>query len=73
MKDKLAEAAQSGAWSEEDLNAVREKHRQAQWYFDFCYVENSEGAHNSELSMHCLDTADAKISDAMALLEKQTT
>ena len=36
-------------------------------------VENSEGAHNSELSMHCLDTADARIDEAMALLEKQTT
>ena len=70
MKDKLAEAAQSGAWSEEDLNAVREKHRQAQWYFDFCYVENSEGAHNSELSMRCLDTSDALIDEALKLLNK---
>ena len=73
MKDALAAAVASGNWSEDDLNAVRKLHREAQWFFDFCYVENSEGAHNSELSMHCLDTADAKISDAMALLEKQTT
>ena len=73
MKDALAAAVASGNWSEDDLNAVRKLHREAQWFFDFCYVENSEGAHNSELSMHCLDTADAKISEAMALLEKQTT
>ena len=73
MKDALAAAVASGNWNEDDLNAVRKLHREAQWFFDFCYVENSEGAHNSELSMHCLDTADAKISDAMALLEKQTT
>ena len=68
MKDKLAEAAQSGEWSEEDLDAVRKLHREAQWYFDFCYVENSEGAHNSQLSMRCLDTSDALIDQALALL-----
>ena len=68
MKDSLAEAVASGAWSEEDLNAVRKLHREAQWFFDFCYVENSEGAHNSELAMRCLDTADAKIDEALALL-----
>ena len=70
MKDKLAEAAQSGTWSEEDLNAVRTLHRQAQWYFDFCYVENSEGAHNSELATRCLDTSDALIDEALKLLDK---
>ena len=70
MKDKLAEAVTSGEWSEEALDAVRKLHREAQWYFDFCYVENSEGAHNSELAMRCLDTSDALIDQALALLEK---
>ncbi len=70
MKDKLAKAVASGTWSEEDLNAVRTLHRQAQWYFDFCYVENSEGAHNSELAMRCLDTSDALIDEALKLLDK---
>ena len=73
MKDALAAAVASGNWSEDDLNAVRKLHREAQWFFDYCYVENSEGAHNSELSMHCLDTADARIDEAMALLNPQTT
>ncbi len=73
MKDALSAAVASGAWSEDDLNAVRKLHREAQWFFDYCYVENSEGAHNSELSMHCLDTADTKIDEAMALLDPQTT
>ncbi len=73
MKDALATAMASGAWSEDDLNAVRKLHREAQWFFDYCYVENSEGAHNSELSMHCLDTADARIDEAMALLNPQAT
>ena len=70
MKDALAAAVASGAWSEADLDAVRKLHREAQWFFDFCYVENAEGAHNSELAYHCLDTAEAKIDEALALLAK---
>ena len=54
--------------SEEKLNATRKLYRDAQWYFDFCYVENSEGAHNSTLSLSCLETAEGKIDEAMALL-----
>ena len=69
LKDTLAAAVSAGEKSEEELNAVRALHREAQWFFDFCYVENSEGAHNSELSMRCLDTSESKIKEAMALLE----
>ena len=68
MKDDLAAAVASGAWSEEDLNAVRRLHREAQWFFDFCYVENAEGAHNSALASRCLETSNAKIDEALALL-----
>jgi len=64
----LASAVASGEWDEAELEAVRKLHREAQWFFDFCYVENSEGAHNSELAMTCLDTSEAKIDEAMALL-----
>ena len=70
MKDALAEAVASGKRTEAELEALRKLHREAQWFFDFCYVENSEGAHNSELSMSCLDIAEAKIDEAMALLAK---
>ena len=70
LKDTLAEAVAAGEMSEEELDAVRKLHREAQWFFDFCYVENSEGAHNSELAYHCLDTAEVKILEAMALLGK---
>ena len=70
MKDALAEAVASGKRTEEELETLRKLHREAQWFFDFCYVENSEGAHNSELSMSCLDIAEAKIDEAMALLAK---
>ena len=64
----LAAAVAGGETSEETLETVRKLHREAQWFFDFCYVENSEGAHTSELSMSCLDTSEAKIEQALALL-----
>ncbi len=70
MKDALAAAVASGTWKEGELDAVRKLHREAQWLFDFCYVENSEGAHNSELSLACLSASEAKIGEAMALLNK---
>ena len=71
LKDKLTEAAAGGKLSEEQLEAVRKLHREAQWYFDFCYVENSEGAHNSSLSLTCLETSEAKIDEAMALIGEE--
>ena len=68
FKDALADAVASGNYTEEQLDEVRQIHREAQWYFDYCYVENAEGAHNSELANRCLDTADTMIDEGMALL-----
>ena len=70
LKDLLTAAVAEGRLPEERLEEVRKLHREAQWYFDYCYVENSEGAHNSALSLACLDTADEKISQATALLQE---
>ena len=68
LKDTLTKAVEEGKMSGEELDAVRKLHREAQWFFDFDYVENSEGAHNSSLAMRCLDTADEKITEALGLL-----
>lgn len=68
LKDTLSAAVSEGTMGEAELESIRQLHREAQWFFDFCYVENSEGAHNSELSMRCLDTSENKIKEAMALL-----
>ena len=68
LKDELTAAVTAGAMSEEELDAVRKLHREAQWFFDFCYVENSEGAHNSALAYNCLDTSESKINEAKELL-----
>ena len=68
LKDELAAAVAAGGMSGEKLDAVRKLHREAQWFFDFCYVENSEGAHNSALAYNCLDTSESKINEAKELL-----
>ncbi|MDO4617748.1 MAG: ammonia-forming cytochrome c nitrite reductase subunit c552 [Lachnospiraceae bacterium] len=67
VKNKLAEAVASGTYSEEDLNTLRDLYRKAQWYFDFDYVENAEGAHNSAMANSCLDKAADYIAQANAL------
>ena len=70
FKDALAAAVKDGAMGEEELDAVRKLYREAQWFFDFCYVENAEGAHNSALATRCLDTSEQKINEGMVLLGK---
>ncbi len=67
LKDALAAAVADGQMSEEELDAVRKLYREAQWYFDYCYVENAEGAHNSSLANECLDTSEMLIEEAMGL------
>lgn len=67
FKDKLAEANQSGSVNEDDLEELRYIYRCAQWYFDFCYVENAEGAHNSQLARDCLDRSEQLIDEGMML------
>ena len=69
FKKALAEANQSGKYTEEQLDGVRELYRKAQWFFDYCYVENSEGAHNYDLAMRCLNTAEDLIDEGTALLQ----
>ena len=68
MKDRLAAAVADGTMAEAELDRIRKLYREAQWYFDFCYVENSEGAHNSALAKECLSMAESKITEANVLL-----
>ena len=62
-------AASEGKISAEILDQVRSLAREAQFYWDFVYVENSEGAHNSQLSLECLNKAENMANDALALLQ----
>jgi nitrite reductase (cytochrome c-552) len=69
LKKALVEANQSGKWTEDELNEVREIYSDAEWYFDWDYVENAEGAHNSELAYKCLDTSEEMINQAMEKIQ----
>ncbi len=69
LKDALAAAVESGDFSEDELNEIRQLYRDGQFYWDYSYVENSEGAHNSQLDLDCLDRAEEKTQEAMKLLE----
>lgn len=68
LKTSLAEEVAAGTRTEAELDEIRALYRDAQWYWDFCYVENSEGAHNSTLSKGCLDKSETLIEEAMNLL-----
>lgn len=68
LKDELAAKVAAGTATEAELDEIRSLYRSAQWYWDFCYVENSEGAHNSTLSRSCLDKSESLIEEAMNLL-----
>lgn len=62
--DDLAEVVEQGDASEEELETVRSLNRDAQFYWDFVFVENSEGAHNSSLTAECLDRAEELLTQA---------
>ena len=70
LTETLAAAVEGGAYTEEELDAVRMVARDAQFYWDFVLVENSEGAHNPTLTTQCLDKAEELTAQAMAMLNK---
>ena len=66
--EKQKSIASYNSYTDEQLAPVRELNRKGQWYWDFVFVENSEGAHNSRLDADCLNKAEALIDEALALL-----
>ena len=71
LTEKLVLAVESGRYTEEELNEIRTLARSAQFYWDFVFVENSEGAHNSQLTKQCLDKAETLLNQAMGLFKPQ--
>ncbi len=67
LTNLLADRVSAGA-ADEDLAELRALNREAQFYWDFVFVENSEGAHNSKLSAQCLDRAEELADTALALI-----
>ena len=68
LTEKIASAVEKGS-SDADLAQIRFLARDAQFYWDFVFVENAEGAHNPTLTYECLDKAEELCLKAMALLE----
>ena len=70
LTETLAAAVESGEYTEEELDAIRAVARDAQFYWDFVFVENSEGAHNSALTRQCLDMAEELTAQAMGMFKR---
>ena len=70
LTELLAQAVESGEYTEAELDAVRAVARDAQFYWDFVFVENSEGAHNPTLTHDCLDKAEALTNQAIGMLRQ---
>ena len=69
LTEKLVKAVESGEYTDKELDAIRAVARDAQFYWDFVMVENSEGAHNSQLNAQCLDKAEALANKAMGMFK----
>ena len=67
----MAAAIEAGTLNGEALEQARTASRNAQFYWDFVFVENSEGAHNSRLTNACLDQAQAYLDEANACIQGQ--
>lgn len=70
LTEMLAAAVASGDYTEKELEAIRALARDAQYYWDFVFVENAEGAHNSVLTHECLDKAEALTNQALGLFKR---
>lgn len=69
LTNTLADKVAAGA-TDEELQQVRALNREAQFYWDFVFVENSEGVHNSKLSTACLDKAEQLTQQALDLVKQ---
>ncbi len=66
--DALKNAEDNGK-SEVQIVEARKLHREAQWYWDFVFVENSEGFHNNAKSNEMLDLSRTLTEKALAVLK----
>lgn len=66
----MSEAVEGGDIKDEDLEQLRDIHRKAQFKWDFVFVENSEGFHNSVKAHKNLQDAKKLIEEGITILEK---
>ncbi|MCR5576129.1 MAG: ammonia-forming cytochrome c nitrite reductase subunit c552 [Oscillospiraceae bacterium] len=68
LTELLAKAVESGNYTDADLAQIRFLARDAQFYWDFVFVENAEGVHNTALTYDCLDKAEELCSKALTMV-----
>lgn len=68
LNDDLTAAIAGGTIDGDNLENCRMSLRNAQWYWDFVFVENSNGVHNPTLTSHCLDQAETFMAQASDLM-----
>jgi nitrite reductase (cytochrome c-552) len=69
LTEKLAAAVESGDYTEQELDAIRSLARDGQFYWNFVFVENSEGAHNSKLTTYCLNKSEELVNQALGMFK----
>lgn len=63
--NKLAKNKESGKIDGDKLKDMQHVHRESQFYWDYVFVENGEGFHNTDKQMNYLKHADELLTDAM--------
>lgn len=69
INQRFADKLERGRINDKKADKVRSLIRDAQFYWDFVYVENSEGAHNSKLAKDCLDKAENLAKQALEIVK----
>jgi len=64
----FGERINNGDLSDDEIEKAREIQREAQFYWDFIWVENSNGFHNWQEAHRVLDNADALIAQGMEMV-----
>lgn len=68
--NRLGKAVEDGDLPDEVLEQLRGIHRNSQFKWDFVFVENSEGFHNSQKTHKNLDNARELITEGIEILEE---
>ena len=70
LTERLAKAVEENELDEAQLEEIRSLARDAQFYWDFVFVENAEGVHNPSLTDYCLDKAAELCNKALGMFER---
>lgn len=64
----FGEKLEAGVIDEETKANLQKIHREAQWYWDYVFVENGEGFHNRPKQMGYLETSENLVDEGMEIL-----